>query len=80
MNTRKTLAQMKKNEYGKVVEIRGGFGIRSRLENMGVRIGVEIKKTNQQLLRGPVVIRVGNTQVGIGYGMAQKIVIETGKQ
>ena len=27
-------------------------------------------------MRGPVVIEVGNMQLAIGYGMAQKIIVE----
>ncbi len=48
----------------------------SKLENMGIKIGSEIKKVSQQLMNGPVVISYGNTRVAVGRGMAQRIMVE----
>lgn len=70
------LTKLEMSATGKVVEIIGGFGMQKKLENMGIRIGTEIKKISAQFLRGPVVVMVGNTQVAIGFGMARKIIIE----
>lgn len=70
------LTQMNKNESGKIVKIEGGQEIKAKIENIGIRKGTRIKLKSQQLLKGPVVISFGNTQVGIGYGMARKITVE----
>jgi len=59
-----------------VVDIKGGYGLLRRLEYLGVRVGVKIKKVSSQFLRGPVIIQVGNTQVALGYGMASKILLK----
>ena len=70
------LARMKTGKTGKIVEILGGFGFLKRLESLGIRMGVEITKISGQFARGPVTVRVGNTHAAIGFGMAQKIMVE----
>lgn len=71
----KSLIEMKE-EKGKVIEIQGGTGLIKKLDNLGIRIGVEIVKVSSQLARGPVIIQIGNTQVAIGYGMAKRIMVD----
>jgi ferrous iron transport protein A len=70
------LAEMKNRSSGTVVEIKGGEQLAKRLENMGVRAGVKITKMSAQIMRGPVTLRVGNTQAAIGRGMAMKIYVK----
>ncbi|MBC8313149.1 MAG: ferrous iron transport protein A [Candidatus Cloacimonetes bacterium] len=69
------LTQLKSNEKATVVAIKGGFGFARRLESLGIREGVEIKKISSQLMRGPITIQIGNSQVALGFGMAQKIIV-----
>jgi len=70
------ITQMKEGEKGKVIEIQGGRGLVSKLDSLGIRPGVEITKISNQLLYGPVVVQVGNTQVAIGLGMARRVIVE----
>lgn len=70
------LSAMKVGERGVVSEIRGGSGLLRRLENLGIRPGVKVSKISAQFMRGPVTLRVGNGQVALGFGMAQKIAVE----
>ena len=60
---------------GIVHDIQGGHGMRTRLEAMGIRPGVRITKVSGQIMQGPVIVRVGKTQVAIGFGMARKVFI-----
>ena len=69
------LTLMRAGQRGQVVKIRGGFGIRRKLEALGIRQGVEITKVSAQIMRGPVIARVGNTQVAMGFGMARHIIV-----
>uniref|UniRef100_A0A7V0Z4Q1 GTP-binding protein n=1 Tax=candidate division WOR-3 bacterium TaxID=2052148 RepID=A0A7V0Z4Q1_UNCW3 len=69
------LTMMKPGEKGRVVEIAGGKGLISRLESLGIIPGAEITKISEQIMHGPVVIKIGNTQVAIGYGMARKVIV-----
>lgn len=71
-----SLAEMRTNESGKVVRIEGGWGMTRKLESIGVRVGSQITKVSGQFMRGPVVIAIGNTQLAIGFGMAQRVFVE----
>jgi ferrous iron transport protein A len=70
------LTQLHEAESGTVVSIDGGFGLTRRLESMGIRVGKRVTKVSSQLMRGPVTVRVGNSHVAIGFGMAKKIFVE----
>ena len=39
-----SLADMEQGAAGTIVDIEGGYGIRTSLNNMGIRIGTKIKK------------------------------------
>ncbi len=79
-----TLAQMEAGQTGTVVEVLGGpgFGRRRgpgfgrRLEALGIRPGKKVTKVSSMFLRGPVTLRVDNAQVAIGFGMANRILLE----
>lgn len=61
----------------KVIGIEGGVGLRTRLNNLGIYPGVILKKLTKSGTRGPIVVKVGGSQVALGYGMASKIIVET---
>lgn len=71
-----SLVDMPTGEKGKIAVIQGGYGLVSKLDAMGIRIGKEITKVSEQWMRGPVLLRQGNTEVAIGFGMAQQILVE----
>ncbi len=69
------LTMMKPGEKGKIIEITGGKGLVHRLESLGIIPGAEVTKISEQIMHGPVVIRINNTQVALGYGMACKVIV-----
>ena len=71
-----TLAWMRARQSGIVVQIRGGHGMVNRLSALGIRPGKRITKVSSMLMRGPITIQLGNAQVAIGFGMANKIIVE----
>ena len=71
-----TACQLQSGQSGKIVEIRGGHGLVTRLDALGVRPGKKVTKVSSMLMRGPVTIQVGNTQVAVGFGMAGKIIVQ----
>jgi len=71
-----TLAEMRTGQTGTVVEVQGGHGIIGRLDALGIRPGRKVTKLSSTLFRGPVMLRVNNTQVALGFGMAKKIIVE----
>jgi len=71
-----TLRQMQSGQRGRIVQIQGGYGMVNRLSALGIRPGKRITKISSMLMRGPATIQSGNTQVAIGSGMANKIIVE----
>jgi ferrous iron transport protein A len=74
-----TLAEMRTGQTGTVVEVLGGRGLIRRLDALGIRPGRKVIKLSSTLFRGPVILRVDNSQVAVGFGMARKIIIEVDK-
>jgi ferrous iron transport protein A len=71
-----TLRQMRSGQSGKVVQVQGGMGLANRLSALGVRPGKKITKVSSMLMQGPVTVQSGNTRMAIGFGMANKIIVE----
>ena len=70
------LSRMPAGQSAIIVRIHGGHGLMNRLGSLGIRPGRRITKVSSMLMRGPVTIRVGNSQVAIGFGIANKILVE----
>ena len=71
-----TVAQMKAGQKGTVAQIAGGHGQVRRLQALGIRPGKRITKVSSMFRRGPVTIQIDNTQVALGLGIANRIVVE----
>jgi len=71
-----TLARMQAGQSGIVVQILSGHGVIKRLGALGLRPGLRVTKVSSSFMRGPVTVQFGNTQVAIGFGMANRIVVE----
>lgn len=71
-----SLNDMPAGKTGIIKSINGGFNLIRKLEKMGFRVGTEITKISGQWMKGPVIMRSGNSEIAIGYGMAQKIMIK----
>jgi ferrous iron transport protein A len=57
-----------------LIDIDGGRGIRSKLYSMGLIPGVKLSVLRTR--GGPVMIAVHDTRLALGFGMAQKIMVE----
>lgn len=71
-----SLVEMGLGESGVVAGVAGGHGVVRRLEAMGVRAGRPVTKKSQGYFCGPLTIQVGGTQIGLGHGMARKVMVE----
>ena len=67
---------MQRGQSGRVLQIQGGHGMVNRLSALGIMPGKKITKISSMLMRGPVTIEVDRVQVAIGFGMANRIIIE----
>jgi ferrous iron transport protein A len=74
-----TLVEMRTGQTGTVVGVLGGHGLIQRLDALGIRPGKRVIKLNSTLFRGPIMLRVDNTQVAVGFGMARKIIVQADK-
>ena len=57
-----------------LIDILGGRGIRSRLYSMGLIPGVRLTVVGNS--GGPIMIAINDTRLALGFGMAQKIMVE----
>lgn len=71
-----TLDQVYENRKAKVIDIKGGSGIRQRLSQMGIHPGDEITMLRYGALRGPILIEIHGSQVALGRGIASRIIVE----
>jgi len=71
-----TLSQIEAGQTGTIMQILGARGLIQRLEALSIRPGKKVTKVSSMLFRGPVTLRVNHTQVAIGFGMANKILVE----
>jgi ferrous iron transport protein A len=71
-----TLARMRSGQSGTVIQIQGGHGLVNRLSALGIRPGKRVVKVSSMFMRGPVTVVVDRTQVAIGFGMANRVIVE----
>ena len=74
------LTQLRRGQRGRVIQIMGGYGMTRRLAALGLRPGQKITKVSDMFLRGPVTVRVGGTEIALGFGMASRIILEIGEK
>jgi len=58
-----------------VIGINAGWGLQRRLTDMGLTPGVQIRVMNGQCA-GPVLIDLRGSRLGLGRGVAQKIMVK----
>ncbi len=72
----KTIYCLKNGESAKIKDIIGGKQFINKAESLGIREGVQIIKVSSQMMHGPITVKVGQTQIAIGRGMANRIIID----
>jgi ferrous iron transport protein A len=70
------LDQVEENKKARVIDIQGGWGIRRRLEQMGIHPGDEVTVVRYGALKGPILIEIHGFQVALGRGIASRIIVE----
>ena len=76
MKKRSSLVNLADGESATVVAFEAGSGGSSRLEAIGIRVGKRIKKLGGMFLKGPITIEIGQTRLGLGHGLAAKVIVE----
>ncbi|NLO06216.1 MAG: ferrous iron transport protein A [candidate division WS1 bacterium] len=70
-----TLDMMRRGESGVVADLRGGHGVTRRLIEMGIVPGVSLRLVIDSGRAGPVIVQVGDARVGLGRGMARRVLV-----
>ena len=73
------LTFLKKGQSGKLARIAGGYGLTSRLYELGLCGNCEIKVLEGSSARGPIKIKVRESELMLGYGQAKRIFVEEKK-
>jgi ferrous iron transport protein A len=71
-----SLTNLSSNKKARIAKLDGGQGFQKKLRSMGIREGQIIKIVSKQPFRGPFTVSVGNCNITLGRGMADKILIE----
>ncbi len=69
------LDRMRAGETGTIAKVCGGDGIVRRLLEMGFAPGAPVRLVSDTGSAGPVIVRVGETRIGIGRGMARRVMV-----
>ncbi len=69
------LDRMRAGETGTIVRVCGRGGIVRRLLDMGFAPGAPVRLVNDAGRAGPVIVRLGEARIGIGRGMARRVMV-----
>ena len=75
-NEEQTLLSCPAGVAVRVVRLAGGEHFRLRLKNLGLVEGKVLTKVHSHPFGGPVTVRLQQTQLAIGHGMAKRIFVE----
>jgi Fe2+ transport system protein FeoA len=73
---RDRLIACRQGEKVKIVNIDAGRGAMINLMNLGLNIGDTVEIRRKSHLHGPLIVIQQNSEIAIGFGLAQKIVVE----
>jgi ferrous iron transport protein A len=73
------LGLLRLGDRAEVVEINSGKHPCARIEDMGFRVGKTVEMLNNEG-RGPLLIKVDESRLALGRGMAMKIIVRRQEQ
>ena len=71
-----TLAELPEGQPARILRIEGGTGCIQRLNSLGIREGIVVKKIRGLFAHGPIILRAGRTEIALGRGMASRVIVE----
>jgi ferrous iron transport protein A len=71
-----TLRDVESGAAAIVKEVHGGFGLRRRLGDVGVRPGGTVEVIRSGALGGPVLLAIRGARVAIGQRQAQRVEVD----
>ncbi|RDV81715.1 FeoA family protein [Ammonifex thiophilus] len=70
------LTLLKNGSKARIAYFVAGAQAEKRLRALGLAPGKEIVKVSGLPFHGPVVININHSQVALGYGLAQRVMVE----
>ena len=70
------LTMVPQSKKARIVVLEGGHGFQRKMHVMGLRQGKIVRVVTKQPLHGPITVAIGTSQVTIGKGMAQRVMVE----
>jgi ferrous iron transport protein A len=71
-----TLDQIRSNRHVTVVDVKGGWGLRRHINQLGIHPGDILTVLRHAAMGGPILIMIHGSQIAIGRGMASHISVE----
>lgn len=71
----KPLSHVRPGVTATVIGLLGGRGFQSRLVNMGLNVGVEVRVLHGGNGDGPALVATGQTRLALGRGMAHRVMV-----
>ena len=76
LTSTKTLAQLHSGQSATIVAIHGGWGVRQRLQQIGLHIGDRIILKRSALWGGPLLLTANQADIALSRGMAHHIHVQ----
>jgi len=76
MNNQVSLTELEDGQAAVIITVNGGRQLIKRLADLGITSGTEVKIIRKTLLSGPVQVEVSGSRLVLGWGLANKIVVE----
>ncbi len=73
------LAECRRGDRVRILSVEAGRGARLHLTNLGLAVGRVVDVVGGTPFGGPVLVRNGDTEAAIGFGLAERIVVEDGQ-
>lgn len=70
------LSEIKAGKTVKIVTVECDDGVKEKLKNVGVAVGVTVKAERVAILGTPIEIKCGNSRIAINKAQADKIAVE----
>jgi len=70
------LVECRKGDRVRIVKLEAGRSAALHLVHLGLDVGQTVEIRQRSPLRGPLLVAHDGTEVAIGYGLAEKILVE----
>lgn len=70
-----TLDNVQPGQLVEIISLRGGWGMRQRLNQLGISVGRKVIVKRSSPFGGPILVVANGSEIAIGRGMAHHILV-----